>query len=229
MNYIKLFFLRLVVGYRNLVEFFRVAYFYYPNRQFKRVDLYLLRCYILENPYRISKKTLQEKGSKDIYAYGETPLTTMEKISKKCQINTADVVYELGSGRGRTCFWLHFFVGCQVVGVEFVPIFVKIAQKVKHRFDVRGVKFIYQDILDVDYADATVIYFYGTSSDTPFIEKLIEKLKGLPSGTKIITVSYPLTAYTKQPLFKLIKSFPAQFSWGEAEVYLQVVNSSHKN
>ncbi len=39
----------------------------------------------------------------------------------------------------------------------------------------------------------------------------------------LITVSYPLTDYTEKPLFELIRSFPAKFTWGEAEVYLQAL------
>lgn len=221
-KYLRLFWLRLVVSCRNLVEFIRVVYLYYPNWEFGRLDLYLLRNYIGQNPYRISKKFLEEKEEKEIYAYGETPLTTIEKIAQECHLTSEDVVYELGAGRGRTSFWLFFFVGCQVVGVEYIPLFVKIAQKVKRRFGVKGVKFLYRDILDVDYSDATVIYFYGTSSDTSLIQQLIDKLKGLRSGTKIITVSYPLTSYMNEPLFELVKTFPAQFTWGETHVFLQV-------
>jgi tRNA A58 N-methylase Trm61 len=176
----------------------------------------------MESPYRISKEFLQQKGEQEVYAYGETPLTTMERIARECRIQSSDVVYELGAGRARTCFWLRYFVGCRVVGVEYIPTFVKIAQKVKREFGVEGVNFLYKNILEADYTEASVIYFYGTCSDTPFIQKLIEKLKGVSSGTKIITVSYPLTSYMREPLFELRGAFPASFLWGETTVYLQV-------
>jgi hypothetical protein len=33
-------------------------------------------------------------------------------------------------------------------------------------------------------------------------------------------VSYPLTDYTDDPAFQVVKQFSAQFTWGEAEIYL---------
>ena len=76
-----------------------------------------------------------------------------------------------------------------------------------------------------DYSQATVVYFYGTTAETEFILELIEKLKDLPLGAKVITVSYPLTSYMPVPIFRLVKTFPVQFPWGEADVYLQIRES----
>jgi hypothetical protein len=199
-----------------------VVHKYYPNKQFRKIDIYLLRNYIAQNPYRISKEFLREKGESNLYAFGETPLTTMEKIAVECRIGKKDRFYELGSGRGRTCFWMHFFRGCSSVGIEYVPQFVKIAAKTCRLYQVEGVKFIYRDILDADLSQATAVYFYGTSSETSFILKLIEKLKALPAGAKVITVSYPLTNYSAEPLFEVVKVFPCRFTWGKTEVYLQI-------
>jgi len=222
-KYLQLFWIKMVVAYRNMIEFMRVVARYYPNREFGRLDRYLLRNYLLVNPYKISKQFLLEKKESQVNVYGETPLTTLELIATECNIQSDDVVYELGSGRARTCFWLRFFIGCRVVGIEQVPTFVKISQHVRRRFGVKGVKFMYQDFLDADYTEASVIYFYGTCSETSFIRQLINKLKKLPTGTKIITISYPLANDADPPLFKLIKNFPAKFTWGEAMVYLQEI------
>lgn len=207
---------------KNFAEWLAVVFRYYPIWEFARVDIYLLRNYIGVNPYRVCSRYLKEKGVEEVYVYGETPLTTVEIIAHECGINAADNFYELGAGRGRACFWLRFFVGCKVNGVEFVPLFVKIAQKTARTFHIDKCKFIFRDILDVDLSDATVIYFYGTSSDTRFILALIDKLKKVKPGTKVITVSYPLTHYQIEPVFELVKHFPVQFTWGQTDVYLHV-------
>jgi len=220
--YFKLLWLRFIVTYFNLKEFLLTLFLYYPNWQFARVDTYLLRNYIFQNPYRLSKKYHEEKGIGGIHSYGETPLTTMEKIARECGLKASDKVYELGAGRGRACFWLQSFVGCEVVGIEFVPTFVRIAQQVKRKFNIQGVTFLYRHILEVDYSDATVIYYYGTCAETSFIQALVDKLKVLPPGTKVITVSYPLISYMDEPIFELITTFSASFAWGKANVYLQV-------
>lgn len=196
---------------------------YYSSPLFRKVDIFLLRHYIANSPYRICKEYLRKKGEKDVYTYGETPLTTLEKIANEAEICSHDIFFELGSGRGRSCFWIHCFRKCPVIGIEYVPEFVTIARNVAEHFELKNVSFIYGDILQADFTEASVIYFYGTCSQGAFIQKLIEKLKKCSPGTKIITVSYPLSLYTEKPLFKLIKTFPAEFTWGRADVYIQTL------
>ncbi len=221
-DFFSLLSLKLAVTWTNFREYLQVVRRYYGHPLFRKIDIFLLRCYLQRNPYTINKEFLEQLGEKNIYAYGETPLTTLEKIADECGIAANDVVYELGSGRGRSCFWLHCFKGCRVVGVEFVPDFVAFADKAKRKFGIDSVSFLFRDILYPSYSDATVLYFYGTSSETSFILKLIDKLKKLPKGTKIITVSYPLTTFCPEPVFEIVKTFSAEFTWGPADVYLQV-------
>src|ERR1700722_13009935 len=120
-EYLKLVWINLVAQKRNFVEFVKVAQKYYHNPIFRKADLSLLLSYFLESPFDISKQFLKKKGEKNIYAYGETPLTTLEFISDECHITSNDTVFELGCGRGRTCFWLNSFIHCKVVGIDIVP------------------------------------------------------------------------------------------------------------
>lgn len=221
-DFFSLLWLKFTVTWVNFVEYLRVVSRYYSHPLFRKVDFFILRCYVQRNPYTISKEFLEKKGVAQVYTYGETPLTTLEKIANACGISSKDVVYELGCGRGRSCFWLRCFKGCRVIGVEFVPDFVTNADRAKRKFQVSEVTFLFRDILYPSYSDATVLYFYGTTSEPSFIIKLIDKLKQLPKGTKIITVSFPLTSYSSEELFKTVKVFPASFTWGTADVYLQV-------
>lgn len=221
-EYFELYLLQVKVKFSNFVDYLRVIANYYSDPAFLKLDSYLVFSYLFNNPFSISKRFLMLRGEKDVYTYGETPLTTLEHIAKECRISVKDVVYELGCGRGRTCFWLNRFVGCSVVGVDYVPEFIKRATAVKQKFDVKGVQFRLEDIQQTDLTGATVLYLYGTCYSTPFIEKLIKKIAALPRGTKIITVSYSLSEYTKDPIFEVIKRFPARFTWGTADVYLQI-------
>lgn len=221
-EYLELFWINLAVQKRNLFEFIRVIGRYYPNKTFRKLDSSLLLLYFFNSPYRISKEFLQSRGEEDLYQYGETPLTTLDFIVKECRVSNKDTVFELGSGRGRTSFWLNTFIGCQVVGIEYIPEFVENANVVKERYNVQNVKFLCEDMLQADFNGASVIYLYGTTLEDAFIEKLIERFQKLPVGTKIITISYPLTDYTTRPLFEVMKRFSAKFTWGMADVYLQI-------
>ena len=206
----------------NLIEYLHVIVRYYSHLQFAKIDLALLLSYFFANPFRISKQFLMQKGEQEIYAYGETPLTTLEEIARQCEIAAQDVVFELGCGRGRTCFWLNQWIGCTVVGIDYVPIFIEKAEKIKERFQLQKIAFRLEDLFQTDLQGATVIYLYGTCFPAEDIDLLIDRLSKLPSGTKIITISYALTEFQPRAPFRMIKQFPASFTWGWADVYLQV-------
>lgn len=221
-EYLSLFLLNLKVKMRNFAEYIKVLSNYYSNFSFAKMDAYLVFSYLFNNPFTVSKRFLMSRHEKEIHTYGETPLTTLDYIAKECRITPRDTVFELGCGRARTCFWLNQFIGCNVVGVDHVPEFIKRANQVKAKFDVKGVQFRLEDLLKTDLKGATVIYLYGTCFPDAFIEALVQHLSQLPKGTKIITVSYTLIDYTKAEQFEVLKRFPAQFTWGPGDVYLQV-------
>lgn len=206
----------------NFIEYLRVAFKYYPRWTFFKIDTALLLSYLWTNPFRISKRFSLAKGEPEIYTYGETPLTTLERIAKECYLSAQDVVFELGCGRGRTCFWLNQFIGCTVVGIDYVPTFIAKAQQVKELFHVQGTSFHLEDLFQADLKGATVIYLYGTCYSDAQINQLIVHFSHLPVGTKIITVSYALTDFQPKISFKVMKVFSAPFTWGAADVYLQV-------
>lgn len=224
-EFFSLLWTNLTVQAHNCLEYLKIVFHYYSNLAFAKNDLALRLMYLFNNPFSISKRFLMNRGEEEIYAYGETPLTSMEKIAKEAQITKEDTVFELGCGRGRTCFWLQSFVGCKVVGIEYVPEFVKRAELIKKKLGIKNTEFRFEDMLETDFTGATVIYLYGTCLKDDFIEKLTQKFATLPPGTKIITVSYPLMDYSKKPAFEVMKRFTVPYTWGDADVYVQLVKS----
>jgi SAM-dependent methyltransferase len=210
------------VRWRRLVEYFQSVWRYYPNSMFRRVDLALLYNYLFVNPYSVARQFAIYNAEVDVYTYGETPLTTLEIIAQRAGITAEDTVYELGCGRGRSCFWLRAFVGCRVVGIEYNPVFVRKASALVQACKLEGVVFRCEDMLTVDYSDATVVYLYGSCLEDSFLERLTEQLKQLPNGAKVITVSYALQDYCSEALFEQLACWELPFTWGSASVYYQV-------
>lgn len=217
--------LNLVVFVKNTIEFFKVAFRYYGSFSFLKSDLGLRLMYLFNNPYKISKRFLMNKGASDIYAYGETPLTSLEMIAKECGLSERDCVFELGCGRGRLCFWLHSFIGCRVVGIEYIPEFIERAIAVKNRLGIedKDLEFRLGDMTTASLDGATVCYLYGSCLNEYTIRKLAGHFAKLPKGTRIITVSYPLSEYVDGKSFEVMKRFTVPYTWGEADVFLQVV------
>lgn len=222
MEFLKLLWIRAKTYFYEWMEFLKVIFRFYTNKAFRQQDLSLLRKYFFANPYAISKAYLLSRGASDPYLYGETPLTTLEKIVKECGMNANDYVYELGCGRARTCFWLAAFVKCRVLGIEIIPTFVEKANEIKTKYNVQNVEFYLGSYYDVSFKEATVIYLYGTCLEDSAIERLLKKFAKMPSGAKVITVSYPLTDYEVNPLFDLIHTFDASYPWGMTTLYLHI-------
>ena len=209
-------FLKIFVEVRifNIKDFFRTVWNYYRDIDFAKLDLSLLLRYFWESPYSINRIL-------HLDLYGETPLVTMEKIAVEAQITSRDTVYELGCGRGRCAFWLSHFRGCKTVGIEYNPIFVEKANRLKGRFHDEKTSFILGDMRKVDLRDATCIYLYGTLLSDEDIHTLIEKFSALKKGTRIITISYALNEYATSTRFLVRKEFEVEFSWGKTSAFLQ--------
>lgn len=216
-QFLSLLWTRVVVAKQQLVDFLLTASTYYGNTQFAKIDLRLLLTYRWNNPFQIARQYLEEHGANDLYTYGETPLTTMHLIAERAGIGKEDTVLELGCGRGRSCFWLREWIGCKVVGVEQVPTFVKIANEMKEYFQVDGVDFVEGDYTKVDWGNPTVVYLYASNLSEEEIEVLAQRIRKLPKGTKVISVSYPI------PGIMVMRRFQLPFTWGDADIFVQIV------
>jgi len=191
---------------------------YYKNPRFALLDLSFGFLSFFSNPYRTCRKFLEKRGEPDVYVYGETPLTTYEQLSLACEIQPKDHWLELGSGRGKGCFWMAEFIGCQTTGIEWVPQFVRWARFFKFLFRQRNLSFEIKDMREVDFAPGTVVYLYGTCLSEEFIQQLSEKMRELPQGAKVISISEPLNC----EWLALAKTFEVRYPWGDTEAFLHI-------
>ncbi len=206
----------------DAIEFVVTVRRYYPNAQFRRADLRCLWAYLLRSPYTICQRYLQDFPDDKVQKiYGESFFTTLEEIAKAVKLTERDTIYDLGCGRGRSVFWFNAMYKCRAVGVEINPTFVRQARKIKKKVGMDGVEFIFANLMDIDYDDATVIYMYGTAFTDQAIAKLVDCFTALRPGTRVVSVSYPLTDYTDVPLFELEQTIKGKYLWGDANIYVQ--------
>lgn len=182
------------------------AFFYYRKRKkLIFIDLCFAFIAFFQNPYRVCRKFLQKMGEKNPYAYGETPYFSYEKIAREIKLNQDDVWLEIGSGRGKGCFWLKEMVGCEVIALEWVPSFVFFSRLIKRLFRVQKLQFLQQDLSQFKInSRVSVIYCHG----------LFPKFE-IPFHTKLITTSEPMEN------MEVILSFPLRFGWGTTRVFVQ--------
>ncbi len=173
---------------------------------------------LFSNPYRACRKFLQKRGEKEIYGYGETPFAALETIAEKCRLSPVDHWLDLGAGRGAGCFWMALSTGCRATGVEWVPSFVRLARLIAFLSGSDRVSFECKEMVEADFSQATAVYLYGTCLPDEKVARLAEKMKQLPPGARVVSVSEPLNA----PHLPLVESFPLTYPWGETEGYLHI-------
>ncbi|MDB2614126.1 class I SAM-dependent methyltransferase [Chlamydiales bacterium] len=220
---LSLIYLQMKTNLLHGFEWGKDIFYYYPKISFALTDIGLLTYSLCKNPFRISRQYIDKENEKglvnlELFTYGETPLTTMDLIVKECQITPQDHLLEMGSGRGRLSFWLSQVIGCEVTGVEAIPKLYQISKKIQDARKIKNLHFIEGDFFTYPLDSFTVIYLYGSCLTDEQINQLTAHLKKTPPGTKVITVSYPLT----DDAFKVMRVFNASFFWGEAQVFLNV-------
>lgn len=160
-----------------------------------------------------------EKENKEVF-YGETWPFSVSYFKEVLPLSDKDVLFDLGSGTSRISFWFQVLSNCKVIAVERVPGFVELAKKIQRRVKNDKILFLQKDFLEVDYSEATAIYFYSSNIEDKIIFKLLEKWKNLKKGTKIITTSFKLQEYGAKD-YPVLREYQVSYPWGKCNVYIQ--------
>lgn len=176
-----------------------------------------MRAYGLQNPFRLSAQATRqlEDAHADLTVYGETPWTTLARMAAAVGLQPGEHFVELGAGMGRNLLWMSHYARAQATGFELIPAFVERFQSLA----CRGTAVMHQqNWFDVDLTalQGDVFLLVGTCYDDRHRKTANACLQQVPAGTRIITVSYALSAQH----FLLTSSFEAAFSWGKGTVFV---------
>lgn len=154
---------------------------------------------------------------------------TLEKIKKYFGglETSGGVFYDLGSGLGKAvcaAAILHGFDKC--VGVEVLEGLHEAALDVADKFERKvkptlgghppEVQFILGDILEMDWADATVIFANASCYSAALMATIVQRSSPLPEGTFFITVSKKLPS----DAWKVLDSELLEMNWGMGTVFI---------
>ena len=149
------------------------------------------------------------------FLFGETPYYTANEIVDIAEIKDTDIVYDLGCGRGKFLFFASCSTNARCIGIDLIPTYIDIAEKIVEKLELRNIDFFREDILSVDLTTASVIFINGTYFSPETHEALLENVKSLKKGTKIISSTIP---YPSQNL-ELFAKKDILFSWARTPVY----------
>lgn len=151
--------------------------------------------------------------------FSPTPHHVVEAMLRLAAVGGNDVVYDLGAGDGRIVIAAARDFGARAVGVEIVPELVAQSVHSAARAGVEGrVRFVTQDIFQVDLSPATVVTLYLSEEVN---ERLRPKLlRELRAGARV--VSYRVDMGNWRPDGEI----RVEVDGAERPVYLWVVPGS---
>jgi SAM-dependent methyltransferase len=126
---------------------------------------------------------LGQPGKDVIWA--PTPEPLVERMLTMAQVGPGDVVFDLGSGDGRTVI-AAAKRGAEAVGVEYNPDLVALSRRGAEREGLSSeqARFIQGDIFETDFSSATVVTLYLLSG---LNLRLRPVLLDMPPGTRVVS------------------------------------------
>ncbi len=171
----------------------------------------------------------------DAFIYGEVDFLSFILLLEKVKPQAGEVFYDLGSGSGRAVFTAALgYDFSKACGIELLDslcrlakvqinkaktlIFLNKNKKNRERYLSRlaSIHFIQDNFLHCEISDADLVFINATCFSYSIWEALIEKLKKLKVGSRIITTSKKIQAEQ----FELVYETKELMSWGMNSVYI---------
>src|SRR5687768_3771310 len=126
------------------------------------------------------------QAGKDV-VWVPTPQTLVEKMLDMAKVTPQDVVYDLGSGDGRTVITAAKR-GATAFGIEYNPDMVELSQRNAKKEGVSAkATFVKADLYETDFSKATVVTMFLLPSINL---KLRPKILDMKPGTRIVANSF---------------------------------------
>jgi len=124
----------------------------------------------------------------------ESPIEVVQRMLQLAKVEEGDIVYDLGSGDGRTVITSCREFGAQAVGVELRADLVKRSTDEIRRLELTGRGRIFQtDFFNFDLSDATVVTLYLNTSTNARLKPKLEK--ELRDGTRVVSHDFEITGW----------------------------------
>ncbi|RUS93453.1 RNA methyltransferase [Dulcicalothrix desertica PCC 7102] len=129
--------------------------------------------------------------------YVPTPQSVVDAMLKIAQVNSNDLVYDLGSGDGRIPITAAQRYGARGVGIDLNPERIQEANANLQRSGVgNNVEFRQQDLFETDLSKASVVTLYLLPEVmTKLRPKLLQELR---PGTRIVSHAFDMADWKPQ-------------------------------
>ena len=123
--------------------------------------------------------------------YVPTPQPVVEEMLRIANVQSDDLVYDLGSGDGRIVITAAQQVGARGIGIDIDPQRIREANENAEQAGVTDrVEFRQEDLFETDFSDATVVTLYLLPElNLRLRPRLLEELQ---PGTRIVSHAFDM-------------------------------------
>ncbi len=140
--------------------------------------------------------------------YLPTPPQVVEAMLALAEVNSEDILYDLGSGDGRILITAAQRFGTQGVGIDIDPKRVRQGFENAHRARVSElVTFHQQDLFESDFSDATIVILYLLPHLNLKLRPML--LDQLPAGTRILSHDFDMGDWQPDRVVEVPSEDPA--------------------
>ena len=130
----------------------------------------------------------------DLAPYVPTPEDVVDKMLSMAQIDKDDILYDLGCGDGRIVITAAKKYGIRAVGVDIDPMRITESNANALYAGVENlVEFKLQDVLKVDFSEATVLMVYLLPESLRLLRPMFDTL--LAPGTIVVSHNYAISGW----------------------------------
>lgn len=135
--------------------------------------------------------TAQAPTGRPDVVYVPTPMPVVNEMLRLANVQSNDVVYDLGSGDGRIVITAARDRGARGIGIDIDPQRVQEANANAEQAGVSDrVEFLQQDLFETDFSDATVVTLYLLPElNVKLRPKLLRELQ---PGTRIVSHAFDM-------------------------------------
>ena len=134
--------------------------------------------------------------------YVPTPTVVVDRMLEMAKVKKGDVVYDLGSGDGRIVITAAQKYGARGIGYDLNPQRIAESNENAKKAGVADrVRFVQQDLFEVDLSGATVVTLYLLPDvNLKLRPKLLEELK---PGTRVVSHNYHMGDWAADEIAEL--------------------------
>jgi predicted O-methyltransferase YrrM len=133
----------------------------------------------------------------DLAPYVATPLEVVAKMLEMAEVDSDDIVYDIGCGDGRIVVMAARKYGARGVGIDIDPHRIEEAKENASNAEVEHlVKFYLGDATKMNFSRATVVALYLLPESNEILRPMFERQ--LKSGTVLVTHNYRIPGWKEK-------------------------------